>query len=273
MKRNDVITDTNLLNIASLDSRSFIFTHDDAESFQSGSNLADRLRSQSLDVKEVRNSFKYVVQNTTRQRKVEDALNPLPTQYNIFEGKNFDSTFRYILRDPDGVLDATGANEVTFGDLGALLLDDQIEVERGGEKIICPGIYLKSGDKFKRAFSVDTKPFYSQKGGFRVLSPSIYEKISGDYNTGTFGLVAAGDGRYSLSASYYKGGASDIIKGFDSIVGTLIQNLSVATNLGGFAFSSEKPIVDIVGTTVKSFPLISYDFETTTYSPRFLYVL
>ena len=273
MKRNDVITDTNLLNISSLDSRSFIFTHDDVESFASGDSLANSLRDKSLEVKEVRNSFRFVVQNTTRQRKVEDALNPLSTQYNIFEGKNFDSTFRYILRDPDGVLDVTGANAVTFTNLADLTGEDQIEVERDGENIICPGIYLKSGDEFRRAFSSDTKPFLSQKGSFTVLSPSIYKLTSGDYNTGTFGLVAAGDVRYSLSASYYKGGGSDIIKGFDSYIGSLVQNLSVATNLGGFAFSSEKPIVDIVGTTVKSFPLISYDFEGTTYSPRFLYVL
>ena len=276
MKRNDVITDTNLLNIRSLDSRSFIFTHDDAESFQSGAKLADSLRDQSLDVKEVRNSFKYVVQNTTRQRKVEDALNPLPTQYNIFEGKNFDSTFRYILRDPDGVLDASGANEVTFDDLKNLNDKDQIEVEQAGEKIICPGIYLFSGGEFRRAFSTDTKPFYSQKDGFRVLSPSIYELTSGDYNTGIFGLVAAGSGRYSLSASYYKGGSSDIIKGFDSYIGSLVQNLSPAANLGGFAFSDEKTTEDIRtagGLTAKGFPLISYDFKEATYNPRFLYVL
>jgi hypothetical protein len=270
MRRKDVITDINLLNISSLDSTSFIFTHDDFESFKSEANLANRLRARTLEVKEVRNSFKYVVQNATRQRKVEDALNPLSTQYNIFEGKNFDSTFRYILRDPDGVLDATGSNEVTFSDLASLTATDQVEVERAGEQIICPGIYLKSGDKFIRAFSSDAKPFSSRKGSFRTLSPSIYELTSGNYNTGSFSLVTQGNGRYSLSASFYKGGTSEIIKGFDSYIGTLVQNLSRDVKYGGFAFSTEKTIEDIG--SVKGFPLISYDFEGVTYNTKFLYV-
>jgi len=271
IRREDRITDKNLLNIASLDSRSFIFTHDNNESFTFADNLASGLRAMSLDVSEIRNNFQYVVQNAKRQRTTEDELNTLSTQYNIFQGRNFDSTFRCVLRDPDGVLDATGANAVDFSTLSQLNDVDEIETEIAGQKIICPGIYLDVGGEYRRAFSTDDKPFASVRGK-KVLSPKIYKLTSGDdySDDSAYGLVDPGDARYSVHTAYYKGGSATSVVGFDMYLGTLVQNISANNNNGGFVFEATKA-TETIKTGVESFPLFSYIYGGSTLSPRFLY--
>lgn len=272
LRREDRITNKNLLNIASLDSRSFIFTHDNEESFTFADSLSSGLRSISLDVSEIRNNFQYIVQNAKRQRTTEDQLNTLSTQYNIFQGRNFDSTYRCVLRDPDGVLDATGANAVDFSTLSQLNNVDEIETTINGEKVICPGIYLDVGGEYRRAFSTDDKPFASAKGK-KILSPKFYKLADGqtDYsNDSNYELVQAGDARYSLHTAYYKGGSETSVIGFDMYLGTLVQNISNDLNNGGFVFDDAKS-TETIKTGVESFPLFSYISGGTTFSPRFLY--
>jgi len=270
-RREDRISEKNLLNISSLDSTSFIFTHVDEESFNFQSNLAEGLRALSLDVTEIRDSFQYIVQNAKRQRTEEDELNTLSTPYNIFRGRNFDSTFRCVLRDPDGVLDATGANSVSFQTLSELNEVDQIETPIAGKQVICPGIYLDVGGEYRRAFSTDDKPFSSAKGK-KLISPKFYKLTSGDdySNDSAYGVVNAGDGRYSINTSYYKGGSAKKVVGFDMYLGTLVQNISNDNDDGGFVFEDTKSVTTIK-TGVQSFPLFSYDNGTIELSPRFLY--
>ena len=272
LRREDRITDKNLLNISSLDSRSFIFTHDNEESFTFANSLASGLKSISLDVSEIRNNFQYIVQNAKRQRTAEDQLNTLSTQYNIFQGRNFDGTFRCILRDPDGVLDATGSNAVSFTTLSELNEVDQIETEIAGQKIICPGIYLDVGGEYRRAFSTDDKPFASVKGK-KILSPKIYKLTAGetDYSDDShYSLVPAGDARYSVHTAYLKGSTATSVLGFDVYLGTLVQNISSNNDNGGFVFETTKS-TETIKTGVESFPLFSYISGGTTFSPRFLY--
>ena len=272
LRREDRITDKNLLNISSLDSRSYIFTHEDEESFTFADNLASGLRTMSLDVSEIRDNFQYIVQNAKRQRTADDELNTLTTQYNIFEGKNFDGTFRCVLRDPDGVLDVTGANAVSFSTLSQLNDVDEIETEIAGEKVICPGMYLDVGGEYRRAFSTDDKPFASVRGK-KVLSPKIYQLIDGetDYsNDSNYEIVDPGEARYSLHTAYYKGGTATSVLGFDMYLGTLVQNISADNNDGGFVFEATKA-TETIKTGVESFPLFSYVSGGSTFSPRFLY--
>lgn len=272
LRREDRITDKNLLNISSLDSRSFIFTHDIEESFTFADSLASGLRSISLDVSKIRNNFQYIVQNAKRQRTAEDQLNTLSTQYNIFQGRNFDSTFRCVLRDPDGVLDVTGANAVDFSTLSQLNDVDEIETEIAGEKVICPGIYLDVGGEYKRAFSTDDKPFASVKGK-KILSPKIYKLTAGetDYSDDShYSLALAGEARYSVHTAYLKGSTATSVLGFDMYLGTLVQNISSNNDNGGFVFETTKS-TETIKTGVESFPLFSYLSGGSTLSPRFLY--
>lgn len=275
MRRFDTITSLNLLNIDSLNAQSRINDYDDnvfsVVSSDDKSALAGQLRSNTLRVESIRDSFKTLLQNNKRQRVVTDELNTLGTQYNIFEGRNFDSTFRLIIRDPDSVIDRP---TVTFDSLNNLEQEDGVEVTDGTEKYHVAGMWLKTGADadgntlYKRAFSTDDKPYSSTKGRV-VLSPILNKLSSGNYNTGTFSSAnESGDNKYSISTAYLRGGG-EFVQGFVSNIGTIVQNLSASPRNGGFVYhrTLQNPTIG----NVKGYAL--FDYYDSTGNLRSPYIL
>ena len=263
MRRFDTITSLNLLNIASLDSASRISDYDD-NVFSVADSLGSQLRSLTDRVESIRQSFKTLLQNNKRQRVVTDELNTLGTDYNIFEGRNFDSSFRMVFRDPDGVIDRS---DVEFGDLNGLEYEDGVETiaeQTGGVSYHAPGIWLKTGTNtqgevlYKRAFSTDDKPYSSSKGGV-VLSP-IINKLTNNvpYNSESAAFAPVADyneNKYSISTAYLKPGG-DVVKGFVSNIGTIVQNLSATPSNGGFVY--HRTLTSQTISYVKGYPLFDY---------------
>lgn len=259
MRRFDTITSLNLLNLDSLDSQSRISDYDDNVFTASG--LAGQLRSNTQTVEGIRDSFKTLLQNNKRQRVVTDKLNTLGTQFNIFEGRNFDSTFRMVFRDPDGVIDRS---DVEFSDLNELESEDGVETDAadtGGVSYHAPGMWLRTGSDadgnalYKRAFSTDDKPYSSNKGRV-VLSPILNKLSSGNYSTGTFVSASeTGDNKYSISTAYLRGGG-EFVQGFVSNIGTVVQNLSSSPRNGGFVYhrTLSNPTIG----SVKGYALFDY---------------
>ena len=257
MRRFDTITSLNLLNIASLDSTSRISDYLD-NTFSVSTGLGDQLRSLTDRVESIRQSFKTLLQNNKRQRVVTDELNTIGTDFNIFEGKNFDSTFRLIFRDPDGVIDRS---DVTFSLLNALESQDGVEVTAGNITYHAPGMWLRTGSDadgnalYKRAFSTDAKPYASTKGRV-VLSPILNKLATGNYNVGTFSSVAeSGENKYSISTAYLRSGG-EFVQGFVSNIGTVVQNLSASPRNGGFVY--HRTLTSQVIGTVTGYPLFDY---------------
>lgn len=263
MRRFDTITSLNLLNLDSLSAASRITGYDD-NVFSVADSLASQLRGLTQSVENIRDLFKTLMQNTTRQRLVGDEENTLGTQFNIFEGRNFDSTFRLVFRDPDGVIDK---NDVTFSILNAM--DDQDGIETpaiSGVRYHAPGIWLKTGadpdypekSSYKRAFSTDDKPFSATRGRV-VLSPIISKKNTGDYSTGTFVTATDADPRYSISTAYLISGGS-YLQGFTSNIGTIVQNLSATPRNGGLVYhrTLAKSTLATTDGTVVAYPLFDY---------------
>lgn len=266
LRRYDTVTSLNILNLTSLDSRSHLFNYQD--SFSVADNLGSQLRSLSNEVQSIKDSFKYLLQNNKKQLLVTEDTNTLGTQYNIFEGRNFDSTFRLIIRDPDGVVDRS---DIEFVDLRTLENPDEVELEANGVTYHVPGIYINVGGLYKRAFSTDDKPFLSSRGK-SFISP-LLDKISGstNYNTGSFVPRAeTGENKYSISTAYLRPGG-EILVGFDTTISTLVQNISSSSENGGFVFHRglSTPVVN-TGSNVKGWPLFSYDYNGATYSPVIL---
>lgn len=266
LRRFDTITALNLLNLDSLDSSSFFFSY--GEGFSVADNLGSQLRSLSQNVENIKDSFKYLLQNNKRQRLVTDEANTLGTQYNIFEGKNFDSTFRLIMRDPDSVIDR---NDVEFVDLRSLEQPEQVELTLDGVTYHIPGLYLNVGGVYKRAFSSDDKPFLSSRGK-SFISP-LLDEISGstNYNTGNFvPRDETGDNKYSISTAYLKPSGERVV-GFDTTIGTLVQNLSFAPENGGFVFhrTLEPPTINS-GEGIEGWPLFDYEHKGDIKSPVIL---
>ena len=266
MRRFDTITSLNLLNLDSLSAESRIRDYDD-DVFSVSENLASQLRGLTRTVESIRDLFKTLMQNTTRQRLVSDEKNTLGTQFNIFEGRNFDSSFRLVFRDPDGIIDK---NDVTFSMLNAMDDQDGIETpEISGVRYHAPGIWLKTGadpdypekSSYKRAFSTDDKPFSATRGRV-ILSPVLSKKSSGDYSTGTFVTATDADPRYSISTAYLVSGGS-YLQGFTSNIGTIVQNLSATPRNGGFVYHRDlaKPTLTTEpesNVNVVAYPLFDY---------------
>lgn len=269
IRRYDSITSLNLLNLDSLDSNSFFFSYD--EGFNVEKDLGTQIRSLSQSVESVKDSFKYLLQNNKRQRVVTDEKNTLGTQYNIFEGRNFDSTFRLIMRDPDGVIDK---DEVEFVNLRGLEQPDQVEltVQSLNATYHIPGIYINVGGVYKRAFSTDDKPFLSSRGK-SFISPLI-DKLNvptDPYDSGSFVERApSGENKYSISTAYLKPGGS-ILVGFDTNIGTLVQNLSSTVGNGGFVYhrTLTTPTVNM-SQSIQGWRLFDYVHQGVTYSPAIL---
>lgn len=154
---------------------------------------------------------------------------------------------------------------VNFFELGSLT--GAGEVTYFGQNI--PGIWLWSGDKYRRVFSTDDKPFISRNGK-NYLSPAIYD-IAND-------LVPENEYRYSISTAYYKPGEptnANSIKGFDTTLSVLIQNITPDTdpNNGGFVYHrtlTTETVKTTVDYTVKSWPLFSYREGSVIKEAKFL---
>ncbi len=172
--------------------------------------------------------------------------NDLDLSYNTTTGKNIFSQYRMVLRDPDGVLD-----------------DPAISYSSIQSDTTSPGIWVKSGASYQRIFTSDDRPFIDQ-----YLSPVFYKISSGSFVP----VQESGDYKYSVSSAYYKPGqpvnTSSVI-GFNTEIKTLVQNLSLSNNDGGFVYHRTLTPTTIRD-NLKSWPLASFKENSVTKEARFL---
>ena len=104
LKRQDVISSENLIQLYNLNGRSAFYDYGD--NYESGESIGDTLRLFSDRAEELKDSFRYFVQNVRKPLTELDEANSLGTSYNIVNGRNILSSYRVLFRDPDGVLDS-----------------------------------------------------------------------------------------------------------------------------------------------------------------------
>lgn len=245
IKRKDQLSSQDFVKLYNLNGVSAFYSYGD--SFRVVETISDRIKSLSDKTEELRSSFKLFIQNSVQQKTISDSSNTLGTQFNILGGKNVISDHRIVLRDPDGVLDQ---ESLDFTSLSTLTLPGQTSLS--GQNI--PGIWLWTGEKYGRVFSSDEKAFMSVDGK-KYLSPAVYDESGSE-------LSETGSYKYSVSSSYLKPGTS-VVRGFDTQLTTLIQNLSgpLAPENGGFVYHrtlSPDTLRTEPTYTVKAWPLFSY---------------
>ncbi len=258
INRYDTISSQNLTQLYKLNARSLFFSYGD--SYQPGDNLGSNVRSISQSIEGISSSLGTFLQNARIQAGSGDPTNDLGIPYNIISGQNIRSDYRVIFRDPDGVLDNPSLNFFTLRDL-----DQPGEVRSGG--IAVPGIWLFTGDKYQRVFSSDDKPFFSQSGR-DYLSPILNKFDSGS----VVPVSSSGEYKYAISAGYYKPNepiSNSSVRGFNTTLGTLIQNLSTTLNNGGFSYHRTLLVTTVRG-DVKSWPLFSYREGNSILDAKFL---
>lgn len=279
LRRFDAISSDNLLNLKSLNANSYIMSY--YESYSVSESLGSEIRRLTQDVEDVRDGFKYFLQNNKNHKLETDEDNTLKTRYNIFEGRNFDSSFRVVFRDPDGVLD--DYSDVTFSRLQ--LLQDTGRGDNSELKINevtsyrVPGLFMNVGGVYIRAFSTDDKPYLSNKGR-AYISPRLHEpQVSGNFQGNYRELTNSDSYRYSLSTAYLPVGSTSPPTGFNTEISVLSQNLSASASDGGFVFRRGAPLLTPVVNNLENIiglPLLDYRTDRNSnsfYSPHILAIL
>lgn len=274
-KRKDTVTSKNLLNLYKLDSSSHFFSYVDGFVISGDGaekSISGQIKSLTGSVQKIKNNFEYLFQNVKRQRIETDSKNELGTQFNIFQGANINSSFRMVMRDPDGVLDRS---DVTFSDLrDSLKFADQVELTVGAAGATptasyhAPGIWINVGDRYQRAFSTDDKPFLSSKGR-NFISPLIHKLSSG--STEVYEPRSdTGENKYSISTAYLKPEATTV-QGFDTKISVLVQNLSSNASNGGIVYYPAITSTTInLSQGITGWPLFKYRFNAVEYTPAVL---
>jgi hypothetical protein len=103
VKRQDFISSENLVQLYNLNGRSAFYSYEDI--YEAGDSIGGTIRSLSDSAEELRNGFKYFIQNVRQPLTELSETNDLGTRYNIIDGRNINSSYRMIFRDPDSVLD------------------------------------------------------------------------------------------------------------------------------------------------------------------------
>jgi hypothetical protein len=252
LNRSDRIEPENLGKLYNLNAQSFFYDYRYA--FRTSDNLFSTLTSLTDTVEVINNDLLLFAQNSRPYRFDTDPSNPLGVTYNVFEGRNVNSDYRMVFRDPDGVLDQESIDFFTIRDT----LSGQNNYRVGD--VAVPGIWLFAGDKYQRAFSSDDKPFFSSLGR-NYLSPALYDTSGNE-------LSESGQLKYSISASY-RNSVSGTIRGFDTEIGTLVQTISSTTGRGGFVY--HRPLTVTTTSGISSWPILSYtDSSGFTRDAKFL---
>jgi hypothetical protein len=252
MKRLDTLSSDNMTQLFQLDGRSQFFDY--GQTYQSGQSIGGSIRGLLNRAEELKDTFKYFVQNNRVNTPETSENNQLSTRFNIIDGKNILSDFRVIFRDPDGSIDQPAS---TFAALSGLDGPDTLRIN--GATI--PGIWLFSGDKYKRVFSSDEKPFLFQQG-LKTYSPAIFNPQTGNE------LAGSGSFKFSLSTAFAPSGQTTI-RGFDVQLNTLVQNISTTAGGGGFVYHRQLSTQTVSG-SVTSWPLFSYRDGLTIKDARLL---
>jgi hypothetical protein len=247
ISRSDTLSSRNLTQLYRLNGRSQFFSYN--ESYSPEESLSDNVREISQRVESFRGDLSSFVQNV----QVQSETSGLGTPVNRLRGANIVSDYRVIFRDPDGVLDDPDIDFLTLRDSTS----GEGQVRIGDDTV--PGIWLFTGQKYQRVFSGDDKPFFSQSG-LSYLSP-ILTKFDGA--GGLTPALETGNNKYSISAGLYKPNeplTNSSVRGFGTILGVLVQNLSAANKPsdGGFVYHRTLAVQNNIRGIVDSWPLFSY---------------
>ena len=154
------------------------------------------------------------IQNTSRPIEANSPENILGYEYNSFKGQDVTIWQRVVIRDPDFVLnplnDEYAPNSITGDRLRGNVVNFEMDsLDSPVKKIRVPGLFIKVGTDYFRAFSTTDKPFFAQNSSGVVLNPQI----------------AAGANRYSLGAESLVPGSNTTLYSYRTTISELAQRL------------------------------------------------
>jgi len=215
IRREDFIRVDNFNQFKFASSRVYLEGYGEVSFFASGS-ISSNITSLGNAVARNLESIRTTIQNTKKPQLVDDETNKLGYAYNGFEGKDVAIWQRVVIRDQDGLL-AKIAQEGLSGDqVRDNSLIPEFVVQSGTKKLTVPGLYIKVGDVYKRAYSTKDKPFYSAVSS-KLQNPTVNGSASSNRNSLPLGTLSA-EAYDSSSQSWYA---------YDTTIAEYAQRISV----------------------------------------------
>ena len=216
--------------------QSAVYLDDYSAPFQTGDSITAQVYGLSNTARKLRDQSYLAIQNTKLPTPITSSENTLGFEYNKITGKNLDIWQRFIIRDQDYILGTTG---VTGTNLGLSVTNFKL----ADPKIRVPGLFIKVGNNYVRAFSTTDKP-YSQTNaaGSGFLNPNVND------SSPNYALYAA-----NKDGSWY---------GYNTIMSKFAQRIASNGTDGGFYFHrSSAPTVSTKtsgGVTYYEAPLFTF---------------
>jgi hypothetical protein len=154
------------------------------------------------------------IQNTRRPTPSTSSENILGYRYNSFDGEDVVIWQRVVLRDPDFVLDPNNpdftANSITGTRLRESVENFELQALNSTQKIRVPGLFIKVGPQYFRAFSTTDKPFFAEPPVGEILNPKL----------------SPGADQYALSAESLVPGSSTTPYSYNVVISELAQRIA-----------------------------------------------
>lgn len=166
------------------------------------------------------------IQNTRRPTISSSSQNILGYDYNVFSGADLVIWQRVVLRDPDFILNPSNPdfapNSITGSRLKSNTNNFELaSLDNPSKPIRVPGLFIKVGNSYLRAFSTTDKPFEARNSLGRVINPKI--NVPGS----DFGALSAEALETESESSWYS---------YNSVVGEFAQRISPTGTNGAFYF-------------------------------------
>lgn len=191
IRRKDSIRIENLLQFKFAGSRISIDGYGDP--YEIGESISGELSSLGSAVTQLVDSSKTIIQNTKKPTLVTDESNTLGFRYNEFVGRDVLIWQRLILRDQDYLLNPEDG--ITGDSLKNDVENFSLELPNNGGTRSIPGLFIKIGTEYFRAFSTTDKPFYIENSGV-IENPVV------DLNSSSFGVLSAESRLNGVKYSY-----------------------------------------------------------------------
>lgn len=171
LKRDDSIKIENLLQFKFAGSNIYLDEYEDPYSI--GESISIELSNLGANVQNLITSVRTAIQNTKLPTLATADDNVLGFQYNEFVGRDVVIWQRVVIRDQDFLLDP-GLPGSRTGLTGELLRTNvnNFTLDLNGTDIKIPGLFIKVGNEYFRAFSTTDKPFFNLIGT-TVVNPNL----------------------------------------------------------------------------------------------------
>jgi hypothetical protein len=199
----------------------------------SGANSGFRIQGGSISgeinrVASVTNNLQLrtqaAIQNTRRPTPSTSSENILGYRYNSFNGEDVVIWQRVVLRDPDFVLNPDNpdfaSGSITGSRLRSFVDNFELQALNSPQKIRVPGLFIKVGTQYFRAFSTTDKPFSAETSSGEILNPKL----------------SSGESQYALSAESLVSGSNSALYSYNTIISQLAQRISPTGVNGAFYY-------------------------------------